>query len=92
VMLARDGKEAVDIYQKNHDNIDMVILDVVMPEMGGSEAYDKMKGVNPGIKVLISSGYDQEGPAKQMLKRGCNGFIQKPFGLEQLSQSIPKKS
>ena len=49
------------------------------PVMSGSEAFDGMKDIDPDIKILISSGYDQEGPANQMLKRGCCGFIQKLF-------------
>lgn len=88
VFLARTGKEAVEIYKKNKESIDMVILDMIMPDLGGGEAYDKMKEVNPGVRVLLSSGYSVEGQASEILARGCNGFIQKPFSAKQLSQTI----
>jgi len=56
--------------------------------MGGAETYDKIKEINPQVKVLLSSGYSIEGRAREMLERGCDGFIQKPFGMEELSQKI----
>jgi two-component system, cell cycle sensor histidine kinase and response regulator CckA len=88
VFLARTGREAVDVYRHNKQEIDMVILDMIMPDMGGGEAYDKMKEIHPGIKVLLSSGYSVEGQASEILARGCNGFIQKPFSAKKLSQTI----
>jgi PAS domain S-box-containing protein len=88
VFLARSGKEAVEIYKKNKRKIDMVVLDMIMPDMGGGEAYDRMKEVNPNVKVLLSSGYSIEGQATDILARGCNGFIQKPFSVKQLSHTI----
>ena len=88
VFLARSGKEAVEVYKKNKGKIDMVILDMIMPDMGGGEAYDKMKEIYPEVKVLLSSGYSIEGQASEILARGCNGFIQKPFSATQLSHTI----
>ncbi|MEE9420272.1 MAG: PAS domain S-box protein, partial [Desulfatiglandaceae bacterium] len=79
VLEAKGGREAVEIYEENKDRIDMVLLDMVMPGMGGGEAYDKMKDINPDIKALLSSGYSIDGQATEILERGCNGFIQKPF-------------
>ena len=66
----------------------MVILDMIMPEMGGGETYDKLKEINTGIKVLLSSGYSVDGQATEILERGCNGFIQKPFYMTDLSKKI----
>ncbi|NVM56860.1 MAG: response regulator [Desulfobacterales bacterium] len=88
VILAKSGKEAVEIYEKNKDKIDMVILDMIMPDMGGGAAYDRMKEINPNIKVLLSTGYSMDGKASEILARGCDCFIQKPFSIKQLSQSI----
>jgi CheY-like chemotaxis protein len=88
VITAKDGTEAVEIYRQNWDQIDIVVLDMVMPNMGGSEAYDRMKDINPDIKVLLSSGYSIESEAADVLKRGCNGFVQKPFSLNELSGEI----
>jgi PAS domain S-box-containing protein len=88
VYLARTGREAVEVYRDNRQEIDMVILDMIMPDMGGGEAYDKMKEIHRDVKVLLSSGYSVEGQASEILARGCNGFIQKPFSAKQLSQTI----
>ncbi len=88
VVTAKDGKEAVELYEKNRDEIDIVFLDIVMPNMGGGEAYDRMKEINPDVKVLLLSGYSINGGAREILKRGCDGFIQKPFDMKGLSQSI----
>ena len=59
-----------------------------MPDMGGGETYDKMKAINPNVNILLSSGYSIDGQAKEILARGCDGFIQKPFTMKELSQSI----
>ncbi len=88
VLIARDGKEAIDVYRKNWGDIDIVLLDMVMPNIGGGEAYDRMKGINPNVKVLLSSGYSIDGEATEILNRGCDGFIQKPFSINQLSEKI----
>ncbi|MDA3897718.1 MAG: PAS domain S-box protein [Desulfobacteraceae bacterium] len=88
VITARDGHEALDIYRDKKDQIDMVILDLIMPGMGGGETFDQLKSLNPDVKVLLSSGYSIDGQASTILKRGCRGFIQKPFSLQALSQKI----
>ena len=88
VLTARDGKEAVKVYRKNQEEIDLVLLDIVMPNMGGGQAYDRLKEINPGVKVLLLSGYSIDGEAKQILERGCNGFIQKPFTMKELYTKI----
>ncbi|MBW1847961.1 MAG: PAS domain S-box protein [Deltaproteobacteria bacterium] len=88
VLVAKGGKEGLEIYKENRDKIDMVILDMIMPGTTGSNTYDSLKKINNNIKVLLSSGYNINGKAIDILKRGCNGFIQKPFGMEQLSQKI----
>ena len=88
VLLARDGREAIELYTKKHGDIDIVLLDIVMPNMGGSKTYDKLKEVNPEVKVLIFSGYSIDVKAAEILDRGCNGFIQKPFRAEELSAKL----
>jgi len=87
-MVARNGKEAIEIYKENKNGIDLVILDVIMPVMSGGKTYDRLKEINPGIKVLLSSGYSIDGQAKEILNRGCDGFIQKPFNVKGFSQKI----
>jgi PAS domain S-box-containing protein len=88
VILAQSGQKAIQIFEKLHSRIDLVILDMIMPEMGGSETFDHLKAIGPDIKVLLSSGYAIDGQASQIMERGCNGFIQKPFSLRHFSQKI----
>ena len=88
VIAARSGEEAVKLYNKNRDKIDLVVMDMIMPGMGGGETFDRLKAINPDIKVLLSSGYSINGQASKILERGCDGFIQKPFNLNQLSEKI----
>jgi CheY-like chemotaxis protein len=66
----------------------MVILDMIMPVMSGRDLFERLKERDPQIKTLLSSGYSIDGQAAEILKSGCNGFIQKPFTLEALSQKI----
>jgi CheY-like chemotaxis protein len=88
VLLAKSGKEALEVFEKNKEKIDLVILDMIMPVMSGGEVYNMLKNISPQIKVILSSGYSMEGQAAEILKRGCNGFIQKPFNIGDLSKKI----
>ncbi len=90
VLTATSGKEAIKIYTENQDRIDLLIIDMIMPRMGGGELFDRLKRINPAVNVLLSSGYSIEGQAHEILKRGCKGFIQKPFNISLLSDKIQK--
>jgi CheY-like chemotaxis protein len=88
VLKALNGTEAVEIFAANKDKIKMVILDIIMPDMGGGQVYEKIKAINPQVKVLLCSGYSVDGQAIELLERGCEGFMQKPFTMEELSGKI----
>ncbi|UCE56804.1 MAG: PAS domain S-box protein [Desulfobacterales bacterium] len=88
VLTAINGEEALNHYRNNQEKIDIVILDMVMPEMNGGDTYDRLKEMDPDVKVLLSSGYSLNGQAKKILDRGCNGFIQKPFSMNGLSKKL----
>jgi two-component system cell cycle sensor histidine kinase/response regulator CckA len=88
VLLARSGIEAIEKYRTSWKTIDIVILDMIMPGMSSSETFDRLKGINPDMKVVLSSGYSMNGQAKEILNRGCNGFIQKPIKIADLSQNL----
>ena len=88
VLSALSGQEALQIFQENSTKIDLVIMDMIMPGMSGGEAFDRLRNINQDIKVLLSSGYSLKGQATQILRRGCDGFIQKPFNLNQLAEKI----
>ncbi len=87
-LTASGGQEAVEIYNKKGDKIDLVILDMIMPDMNGPTTFDFLKEINPEVKVLISSGYSVNGSTDEMMQKGCKGFIQKPFTMEQLSGKL----
>ena len=88
VFIAGSGQEAVKIYEENKERIDLVILDMIMPDMSGGETYDRLKNFDREVKVLLSSGYSINGQATEILDRGCKGFIQKPFKLKELSRKL----
>ena len=92
VILSEKDRQGIGTFQpkdeKNQDSIDMVMLDMIMPDMGGGEVYDRLKSLNPKIRVLLSSGYSIDGQATEILNRGCDGFIQKPYNLTQLAEKI----
>jgi two-component system cell cycle sensor histidine kinase/response regulator CckA len=88
VLSADSGKRALALYEAQGERIGLVILDMIMPDMGGSETFDQLKAMDPNVRVLLSSGYSLNGQASQIMRRGCNGFIQKPFNLEKISQKI----
>jgi PAS domain S-box-containing protein len=88
VLVARSGKEAIEICSSKSVAIDLVILDMIMPEMGGGETFDRLKEIDPEIRVLLSSGYTINGQAQDILDRGCKGFLQKPYHMTALSHKI----
>jgi PAS domain S-box-containing protein len=88
VLEANGGHRAVKLYEDKRNTIDLVILDMIMPGMSGKEAYERLKKINPDVKVLLSSGYSIEGQATEIVSRGCDGFIQKPFGMKEMSEKV----
>lgn len=88
VMVAASGNEALSMYEKNMDKIDIVILDMTMPDMDGEATFKRLKEIDPETKVLLSSGYTLDNRAQKIIDRGCNGFIQKPFNISELSSKI----
>jgi CheY-like chemotaxis protein len=88
VVVARSGAEALAIYERDPGSIDMIILDMIMPGMGGGAVFDRLKAIRPDVAVLLSSGYSLNGQAADIMRRGCRGFIQKPFTIGQLDQKI----
>jgi signal transduction histidine kinase/CheY-like chemotaxis protein len=88
VLAAINGIDAVRILKQKGDSIDLVILDMIMPEISGAETFEAIRDVNRNVPVLLSSGYSLDGQASQIMKRGCDGFIQKPFNLDLLSQRV----
>lgn len=88
VLVANSGEKAIQIYKSNLQEIDLVILDLVMPVMDGEALFDALKALNPKVKVIVSSGYPIDGKANEILKKGGNAFIQKPFSMKTFSEKI----
>jgi len=89
VLRARDGQEALEVFESNKDSVDLVILDMRMPYNGG-RAFDQLKQIKSDVKVLIASGYTEDRRIREMFKQGCIGFIQKPFSVNLLSKKVLK--
>ncbi len=88
VKTANSGRAALGLFGREKDTIDLVILDMIMPGLSGSETFDRIRALNPKVKTLLSSGYSLNGQATDILQRGCSGFIQKPFNINELSHKI----
>ena len=87
-VVAETGDGVALLKLLNKTAADMVILDMIMPGISGGEVYNQLKAINPDIKVLLSSGYSIDGQAAKILERGCDGFLQKPFNIKDLSQKV----
>ena len=88
VLTASNGKEGVQAYNENKDSIDLVILDMLMPEMNGRETFIELKKINPEVKVIISSGFAEGNDLEALCKEGIKGILAKPFQIHELSQKI----
>jgi PAS domain S-box-containing protein len=84
VLSATNGREALEVYRANQDRIAIVLLDLMMPEMGGKQCLDELLKINPNIKVVIASGYSANGPTKNALTAGARGFVNKPYDMGQM--------
>ena len=88
VLLARDGGSAIKTYMEHKEEIDLVLLDMVLPGMDGGEIFNELKQIDENVRVLLSSGYSLNGQAQEILDRGCKGFIQKPYRVNTLTKAI----
>ncbi|MBI5203418.1 MAG: response regulator [Nitrospirae bacterium] len=92
VLLAESGSAGINIFRQMQDKIAIVIMDMIMPKMGGTEVFRALKTIAPGVKVLLCSGYSQNGFAgiDELLKQGAIGSIQKPFSRREIATAIKK--
>jgi CheY-like chemotaxis protein len=88
VITAQNGDDALSIYSSRLKEIDLVIFDMIMPGMNGNELFVRLKQINSEVKTILSSGYSINGQAEDIMAQGCNGFIQKPFSMQQISLKI----
>ena len=88
VVAAKDGRQAVEAVRQRGDEFDLVLLDMIMPDMDGGKTFDRIREINAVLPVMLSSGYSIDGQAAKIMAKGCSGFIQKPFNISDLSQKI----
>lgn len=88
VLSANNGQEAISVYKDKNREISLVLLDMVMPDLKGSQTYHQLKEIKADVKVLLSSGYSLDGQAAQLIERGCKAFIQKPYTVSELSRKV----
>jgi CheY-like chemotaxis protein len=88
VVTAGDGQEALDRLQEPGARIDLVIMDLTMPRMGGMEAFSRIRALRPDLPVILSSGYNEQESIQELPGAGLAGFLQKPYSLKALSAAI----
>lgn len=88
VLTATNGKEAVDRFLKVEGQVDLVILDMIMPEMDGRECFFELKRISPEVKIILASGFSREDDVKELLDEGLCGFIRKPYTIGSLSRIL----
>jgi CheY-like chemotaxis protein len=88
IVLAKDGFEALRIYQQISDHVGLVILDFFLPVMDGDAVFDELRALNPGVNVVLSSGFAEQSKLGAMLAQGLRGFIPKPYTREKLLEQV----
>ena len=88
ILTADSGQTAITMFNQNRDHIDLVVLDLVMPDMGGETVFHRIREIKPDTKVLFASGHYMSDQTRALLETGSSDFLQKPFNLRQLSTKI----
>jgi DNA-binding NarL/FixJ family response regulator len=88
VLTALNGESALEIYEKENGHVDLIILDLSMPGMGGKRCLERVLKVNPRAKVIIASGYSINGPTKDAIDSGAKAFVGKPYEARQMLQAV----
>ncbi len=88
VLTAESGERAIELFRANHGRVDAIVLDMVMAGLSGGETFDRLREIDPGARVLLSSGYTIDSEARDILARGCDDFIQKPYDLKGFSRKL----
>jgi CheY-like chemotaxis protein len=90
VVAVNDGLEAIDYYTRHAGEIDLAIVDMIMPRMGGRDCFRALKRIDPNVKAILSTGYSRDGEAQRILDEGMIGFAQKPYTVAQLSEIVSR--
>lgn len=88
VAVAEDGRAAAAWFRDHHEMVDLVLLDMIMPEMGGRECFEKLKAIDPNVKVILCSGFNHPHDVEEMSKAGLVGRLDKPYRREELGRMV----
>ena len=88
VLLAEDGRKGIDLYKNNAPDIVAVLLDLTMPDLTGDQVFEEIRGMDPSVRVILMSGYDQKEATKRFGTEGLAGFLQKPFAARVLRERL----
>lgn len=88
VLTAADGREALEIYRQNKDSIRCVILDLTMPHLDGEQAFRELRRIKSDVRVLMSSGYNEQEVTQKFVGKGLAGFLQKPYNLTEIGRKL----
>ncbi len=88
VLLAENGLDAIEIYRNNPDQVDLVLLDMIMPKMGGHKTFFQLKEIDPNARILLSSGYVSQEEVNDLLEQGAVGFLPKPHRLPTMAKEF----
>ena len=90
VYACEDGESGLERYQQMKDEIDLVLIDMIMPGIDGVELFSKLSEVNPSVKVILSSGFPANDQIRELLDNGLSGFLQKPYRKQELSDEVKR--
>jgi CheY-like chemotaxis protein len=88
VLTAVDGRDALELYRSHFEEIVCVILDLTMPHLDGEQTFREFRRINPGVRVLMSSGYNEQEINQKFVGKGLAGFLQKPYTLMDFSRKL----
>jgi DNA-binding NtrC family response regulator len=88
VIAAEDGEKGVKLFQEKHDQIRAVVLDMIMSDMSGKEAFTRMIEIDPKVNVILASGFRQDERVQEVMQLGVKSFIHKPYTMEKLTQAV----
>jgi len=88
VFTASNGEEALDLYEKERDRVALIILDLIMPGMGGEQCLEELRKIDPNVRIVVTSGYPINGATKETVESLANGFVGKPYNVNKILRAV----
>jgi two-component system cell cycle sensor histidine kinase/response regulator CckA len=90
IITAGDGEEAVEVFKKQHQTIDLVLVDLIMPKMNGIICFQRMKEINQEVPIVVASGIVEVSKKKSVMEMGARGYLEKPYSIKSLKEICSK--